>query len=256
MAGPDPTRLGGLDWTRRTNGELSSRERRHLLGAIVRGQAAYLAGRVRLATGRVPDRARGLDATVFEPPDSALAKLAEQACEEQTPAVIGHSYRSWAFGSALAALDGATPDREQFYAASLVHDFGLCHPVAGEDFTLRSVARIEQCSAQANTPAPAVDAIRDAITVHITPGITPEHDGELGFYLQSGALLDLAGSRAGELTAGFRGEVLDRYSRSGVTEEITRLIRAEASANPKGRFALLRRCGFTSLIKLAPLKPR
>jgi hypothetical protein len=68
QAAPDPERLGGLAWTERTRGRLSRRERRHLLGEIVRGQAQYVLGRIRLATGRVPAGARSLAVADLRPP--------------------------------------------------------------------------------------------------------------------------------------------------------------------------------------------
>jgi hypothetical protein len=253
---PDLGRLGGLGWTRRTNGALNRRERRHLLGEVVRGQARYMAGRIRLATGRVPSGAREIAFADLRPPDSAFAREAEEACGEQPPAVIGHGYRSWAFGSGLATLDRAELDPELFYVACLLHDHGLAHPVAGQDFTLRSAERAEQCARETEVPAEAATAIGDAITIHTTPGIEPEGDGTLGFYVQNGALFDLAGGRADELTRTYREEAIAAYPRAGVTSEIGAMVKAEARANPSGRFALLRRCGFITLMKLAPLRPR
>lgn len=253
---PDPNRLGGLGWTRRTGGALTRKERARLLGEIVRGQGAYVGTRIRLATGRVPEAARSLSIDDVTPPDSRLAREAEEAAREQTPGVIGHSYRSWVFGAALAGLDGQALDREQFYVASLLHDYGLMAAVAGEDFTIRSAARAAQCGQVCGTPAPVVDAIGDAITVHSLPGAQLERDGALGFYLQAGALVDLVGIRADELPKGLRQAATERYDRGGVTAEITRLIAAEAKANPAGRFHLLHRCGFSALIRVAPLTPR
>ena len=49
---PDPDRLGGLGWARRTRGALTSAERRRIVIAAARGQAEMAAGRLRLATGR------------------------------------------------------------------------------------------------------------------------------------------------------------------------------------------------------------
>jgi hypothetical protein len=60
MPSPDLNRLGGLAWTQRTRGRLTRRERRRLLGEIVRGQGQYILGRIRLATGRLPDGARSI----------------------------------------------------------------------------------------------------------------------------------------------------------------------------------------------------
>ncbi len=253
---PDLDRLGGLGWTRRTNGELTRRERRRLLGEVVRGQAQYMAGRIRLATGRVPRGAREIAFADLRPPDSAFARTAEEACAEQPPAVIGHGYRSWAFGSGLATLDRAELDPELFYVACHLPDHAPAHPVAGQDFTQRSAERAEQCARDADVPADAATAIADAITIHTTPGIEPETDGTLGFYVQNGALFDLAGGRAGELTRDYRDDAIAAYPRAGVTEEIGAMVRAEARANPTGRFALLRRCGFVPLMKLGPLRPR
>ncbi len=256
MSEVDPGRIGGLTWVRRTQGVLSSSERRHLLGEIVRGQAGYLAGRIRLATGRTPEAARAIAVGDFRPPDSSLARGAEEACREQTPGVIGHSYRTWVFGSGLAALDRGQLDPEQFYVASLLHDHGLVEPVAGQDFTARSADRAQRCVLDTGAPEEAGTAIGQAITVHATPGIRPGLDGALGFYVQAGALLDLVGTRAEDLTRSFVYATNSAYPRAGVAKEITRLIQAEAEANPKSRFALLHRCGFAALVAAAPHRPR
>lgn len=253
---PDPERLGGLAWTRRTKGSLSSKERRRLLAAVVRGQAEYVAGRIKHATGRVPAGARDLAYADFEPPDSAYARAAEEAATEQTPGVAGHGYRTWAFGSGLAALDGHRPEPELFYVASLLHDWGICEPVAGEDFTIRSADRAARAADGLGIASEDVEAIGDAITAHATPGATVETDGALGCYVQAGAVFDLAGVRAGDLPRSFCEETIRAHPRDGVSAEIVRLIGAEARAVPKGRFALLRRCGFQALVKVAPLRPR
>jgi hypothetical protein len=63
---------------------------------------------------------------------SRLAREAEAACAEQTDLIAAHSYRTWMFGTALAREE---LDRELFYCAALVHDWGATKPVAGEDFT-------------------------------------------------------------------------------------------------------------------------
>lgn len=256
MPEPNPDRTGGLNWTRRTRGSLTAGERRRLLGAVVRGQAGYLAGRIKLATGRVPAGAASLSAEALEPPDSRLARAAEEACREQPPALIGHGFRSWMFGSGLGALDGVELDPELFYAACLLHDYGIATAVAGEDFTLRSAARLEACGVEVEADPASIESAADAITVHTTPGISVEHDGALGFYVQAGAMFDLAGLRAADLSRAYRDHVIAAHPRDGVTEAVVAMIRAEARANPDGRFGLLRRCGLTTVAKLCPLRPK
>ncbi len=150
---PDPERLGGLGWTRRTAGRLTGGERRRLLGEIAKGQAENLLGRAKLALGRLPAGAREIDVRTFEPPDSQLARElardAEAACAEQPASIAGHSYRTWMFGLALAAVDRIELDRELFYCAALVHDYGIAEPTLGRDFTLGGAECAIACAAGA-----------------------------------------------------------------------------------------------------------
>jgi hypothetical protein len=253
MTDPDPARLGGLEWARRTRGRLSRSERRALLAAIVRGQGDYVVARWRRATGRVPAGARDLSFADFRPPDSRLARLAEEAAEEQSVHVKGHGYRTWAFGAALAALDRNELDPEVFYVAGLLHDHGVAEAIAGEDFVLRSATRAEQCVTEAGLDEAIALAAADAITVHSTAGITPEHDGTAGFYVQAGASADLVGLRCGDLPRSYFADVHNAHPRDGVTQAFMAHIAAEGRANPDGRFAQLRRCGFTVLMRANPL---
>jgi hypothetical protein len=256
VVAPDPMRIGGLAWTQQTKGRLTPSERRRLLGPVAAALGTYLAGRIRAATGSVPARARELSAAALTPPDSQLARTAESACREQPPSLIGHSYRTWMFGAGLAVLDGVAMDPELFYVASLLHDYGIAEVVRGEDFTLRSAARLERCADAAGLPPDAIQAAADAITVHATPGIDVDEDGALGVYVQAGAMFDLAGLRAGALTRAYRDAVISEYPRDGVTADVLAMIKAEAAANPAGRFALLQRCGMPLLMRLNTLRPR
>jgi len=256
MSVPDPMRTGGLAWTQRTKGRLTPGERRRLLGHIAAQLGGYVAGRLRAATGRVPAGARDLSAEALAPPDSKLVRAAEAACAEQPPSLIGHGYRTWMFGSGLAAVDAVSMDIELFYVACLLHDYGIAEVVAAEDFTLRSAGRLERCADDAGLAAGSIAPAADAITVHATPGIDVDTDGALGFYVQAGAMFDLAGLRVGDLTRGYRDQVISRHPRDGVSAAIVAMIKAEASANPGGRFALLNRCGMPLLVRLNPLRPR
>lgn len=253
MVAPDLTRLGGLEWARRTSGSLTRSERRTLLAAIVRRQGGYLATRLRRATGRVPAGARDLSFADFRPPDSKLARLAEDAADEQSMHVEGHSYRTWAYGVALAALDRHELDPEVFYVASLLHDYGIDKAVVGQDFVLRSAARAERCVADAQLDEAVAIATADAITVHTTATISVEHDGAAGFYVQAGAGLDIAGLRCGDLPRSYIAAVHAAHPRDGVTRAFIGRIAAESRANPDGREAHLRRCGLTLLMRVNPI---
>ncbi len=249
---PDPNRTGGLAWVRRTKGTLTKAEKRAFLGVVVKTQGSYMAGRIKLATGRVPKGVAALDdPALLAPPDSAWARAAEEACREQQAATIGHSYRAWAFGRAIAALDNADIDTELLYTAALVHDHGLEHATPGEDFTIRSTNRLLACAREANVDEARAERAADAIVAHATPGATPENDAE-GAWLQAGALCDLTGDQLWRLPRPWVQKVIDEHPRDGVAKAVAAMVKAESKAVPDGRFALINRCGFTMLMKSAP----
>jgi HD domain len=249
---PDPDRLGGIGWARRSGGRLTPRERRRLLAAIAVGQWENLVGRAKLALGRLPAGAAAVDVRTFDPPDSRLASAAEEACREQPASLVGHSFRTWLFGRALAALDGSELDPELFYCAALVHDHGISPPTPGRDFTLASADRVLACAGAAGLGTDLAELLADAICVHTTPGVSLERDGALGCYLQWGAMVDGAGLRIWDVSPANVSEVLRRHPRGDFKRELTALVKANATAVPGGRFSLLTRCGLPLAVRLAP----
>ena len=252
LGAPDPDRLGGLGWARRSGGRLTSAERRRLLAAVAIGQWENLMGRAKLALGRLPAGASDVDVRTFEPPNSLLAREAEQACREQPAAVAGHSFRTWLFGRALAVVDGSELDLELFYCGALVHDHGIAHPTPGRDFTLASAERTLACAAAAGVAEDRAELLADAVCVHTTPGVSLATDGPLGCYLQWGAMVDGAGLRMWDVSPANVGEVLRRHPRADFKRQLIGLMRAEAAAVPAGRFGLLVRCGLPLAVRLAP----
>jgi hypothetical protein len=250
---PDPQRLGGLGWTRRTGGRLTAPERRRLLAAVALGQWENVLGRTKLALRRLPPGAARVDLDTFRVPDSQFAREAEQACAELPQALVGHSYRTWLFGRALAAVDGRDLDAELFYCGSLLHDHGIAQPTANRDFTLASADRTLACATAAGVPQELAETLADAICVHVTPGVSVARDGELGCYLQWGAMVDGAGLRVWDVAPANVEEVLRRYPRVDFKRRLIALMRAEAAAVPGGRFALLVRCGVPLAVRMAPL---
>lgn len=246
---PDPNRIGGFEWTQRTKGRLTRRERLQLLGSVVTSQRDFFVHRLRrdrpTATARPGDRD-------IRPPDSLFAREVEAAAAEQNEVIRTHSYRSWIFGRALADIDGVVVDEELLFAGTLLHDHGIDPVVPGEDFTLRSARRATECAKAADIDNDRAMTLADAITVHTTPGITIERDGALGYYIQNGALVDIAGNRVWDLSASLIEDTLARYDRGGFTRGLGGQFSAEAKAVPGGRFSMLRKCGFVPLMYMAP----
>jgi HD domain-containing protein len=240
-------RVGSYQWAKQTGGALTRAERRHLIGEIARSYHRLLIDRARLALGRVPEAAKAIGAEPAEPPDSRLAREAEAACAEQPESVVGHSYRTWIFGTALAKLDGSELDPELFYVASLLHDAGIPAPVAEQDFTVRSaeaaLAVAERCGVEAGPAA----AIADGICGHFTPGARIEADGPIAYYVQNGALADLIGVRRPDVAPAVRERAETAHPRGDAGREIGAMVRAESKAVPDGRVALVQRWAAFSL---------
>lgn len=254
LSPPDPQRLGGFEWARRTGGRLTSRERGRLLSAIALGQWENVIGRAKLALGRLPAGAANVDLDTFTAPDSLFAREAEQACDELPVSLVGHSYRTWLFGRALAVLDGRDLDVELFYCGSLLHDHGIAQPTSGRDFTLASAERMLACATAAGIGDDRARVLADAICVHTTPGVNVEADGELGCYLQWGAMVDGAGLRIWDVAPANVAEILRRHPRMDFKRQLVAMMRAEAASAPKGRFGLLVRCGLPLAVRMAPFK--
>ncbi len=236
---------------------MTAAERWRCRAAIARGAGEYVSTFVKLVTGRTPRAAAALSFASLKAPGTRLAVVAEAACDEQRPHVVRHSYRTWAYGYALALIDGKEPlDEELFYVACLLHDHGLERPRAGEDFTLRSAERALQCVRVADRSDQVGQTIADAITMHVTPGLRARPDTVLGCYIQAGSMLDLSGLRANDLSRSYCRAVAAEYQRDGVTDFFVNLVRAEAAANPRSRFGELYRCGITLTFRLNPLRPR
>jgi hypothetical protein len=236
-------------WACSTNGALSAEERRLTKAAIRHG---YLEIGKGLATSLV--RRSKTRALLPSAPDSALARAAEEAAFDQSPALAGHGLRTWLIGAALALHDRMPLDPELFYVASLLHDSGMMSEVVGEDFTIRSARIVLDVCERVGTIDPATGpALADAVVAHASPGLTVQDD-PIAFYVQWGALADLAGLRMWDLPRGYLAAAYVKYPASDVHRTVSELIRREARDVPEGRFALLRSGGMDRLVQFSPTR--
>jgi HD domain len=251
----DEADLGTLGWVDRTGGQLSGVERRSLLGPLARTHAANAAGRLsmlaRLNSGR---RAR-VAPSVLVPPRSTLTGAAvEQAQRRLSPALLNHSYRTFAFGAALGALEGLTFDAELLFAAALLHDTGLPTSVENVDFTRASARIARDVAEEVGLSSAATETMRAAITLHVSPRVTLAH-GPVAYLLSAGAGVDVVGLRSWQLPPDLLAAVVEQHPRLGFKGEFTTRFRAEAARVPRGRVQFLRRYGaFDLAIRLAPFR--
>jgi hypothetical protein len=189
------------------------------------------------------------------PPSSALTRAAvEQAQRRLSPALLNHSYRTFAFGAALGALEGLPVDVELLFAAALLHDTGLPTSEKNVDFT-RSSARIARDVAEeVGLSTAATETIRTAITLHDSPNVTLAH-GPVAYLLSAGAAVDVIGLRSWQLPPDLLAAAVETHPRLGFKREFTAAFRTEAAHVPRGRVQFLRRYGaFDLAIRLAPFR--
>jgi hypothetical protein len=245
--------LGTHDWVERTGGQLTGAERRSLVRPLARTHAVNAVGRlsmlVRLNSGL---RAR-VDPAQIVPPSSALTRAAvEQARRRLTPALLNHSYRTFAFGAALGALEGVPVDAELLFAAALLHDTGLPTSDSNVDFTRNSARVARDVAAEVGLSSAATETMRTAITLHHSPGV-PLARGAVAYLLAAGAGVDVAGVRSWQLPPDLIAAVVEEHPRLGFKSEFTEAFRTEAARVPRGRAQFLRRYGaFDLAIRLAP----
>jgi hypothetical protein len=247
--------IGTIEWTERTGGVLSGAEQIALARPLLRSHREIVAGRIAMALRLHAGRRVAIDPSSLTPPDSALVRAAATAAADLlSPAVLNHSRRSFAWGAALAAVDGIAFDRELFYLASMFHDTGLPSPVPEVDFTIRSAA-MARTFLDAHAVGPDDQrVVTNAIALHHTPGVSLDHGPE-AFLLSAGTAVDVFGLRSNRVPDSVRRAVVQQYPRLGFKREFARLFRTEARNVPQGRAWYLHRFAVSDIaIRLAPFR--
>ncbi|KAA0110800.1 HD domain-containing protein [Mycolicibacterium sp. P1-5] len=247
--------IGTIAWTERTGGVLRRDEQAALALPLLRGHRAIIAGRIAMALKLHAGRRTSIDPSSLTPPDSALAREAEAGARALlSPAVLNHSYRSFAWGAALAAVDQVAFDRELLYVAALFHDTGIPSPVPDVDFTVRSAAMVRPVLAAHDVALADQEVVTNAIALHHTPGVDLSHGPE-AFLLSAGAAVDVFGLRSNHVPDFVRSAVVLRYPRLGFKHEFAGLFRAEARRVPHGRAWYLHRFAMSDItIRLAAFR--
>ena len=239
------------NWAKRTGGNLSQQEYRHLVGVILRDLPNALTGQIRYRLGR---RGTGRTELIELPvPDSALARRAEEFVRVSLSAhVLAHSYRTYFLGRVLAAHDGARVDDEHAYLAALLHDVNLEHPTPGRCFAVTGGERTERLLIEWGADPATAETVAAAGCGHATPGADHDLADPAGFVL-AGSLADTVGRRLDEIDPAWLADLQQRYPRHNLKRHLVPTLRAEANAVPRGRIHLANRwAAFPLLVRTAP----
>jgi hypothetical protein len=251
-----PNDFGTHPWVERTGGLLTAAERRRLLRPLARAHAVNAVGRVSMAVRLNSGRRAGPRLTGQRPlPDSALTRAAAELGRARlSPAMLNHSYRTYAFATALGDLTDIDVDHELLFAASLLHDVGLPTRAPHVDFTFEGERAARDVAEEVGLSTAATDTLRTAITLHHSPGVTEAH-GPVAYLLSAGAALDVTGLRSWQLSGDLMDKITAAHPRLGFKREFAAALRVESARVPRGRASFLRRYGaFDLAIKVAPFR--
>jgi hypothetical protein len=229
--------LGSFHWVRERDGILRWRDRWSLLGQACLYGLATLPWEARRALGIRRRRWARIEASDLKPPDSRIAREAEQLIADAAgPMVINHSHRTYAFGAAIAAHDRLAFDREVAYVASLLHDLYWERPHDPPYpycFTLPAAETALALATTEDWEAPRRSAVADAITLHLN--VWPPRGSAESYVVFVGARLDVVGYRYWDLHPETINAVLEHHPRLDLKRESARGFEAQASANPGSR---------------------
>jgi hypothetical protein len=245
--------IGSIGWTELTGGVLTRRERIALAPPLLRGHRSIIVGRLAMSLRLHSGRRNSIDPASLVPPDSSLAAEADTVVQDLlTPALLNHSRRAYAWGAAIAVLEGVTFDRELLYLAAMFHDTGIPSPVPDVDFTVHSAALAREFIDNRGMSANDRELVANAIAMHHTPGVGVESGAE-AFLLSAGAAVDVFGLRSNLVPDVIREKVVQEYPRLDFKREFAGLFRTEAKQVPHGRAWYLHRFALSDVtIRLAP----
>jgi hypothetical protein len=243
--------VGTWNWAARTGGRLRRRDRAELLRQGVLARLSRVPASLRRPLGE------SLSLELPSPPDSALARLAEERVRElSTPGLYAHCMRTWAFATMFAARDRVRHDEELLYLACVLHDLGLTRAHDQADPTAHCFA-VEGARAahellRAGGDQARARIVAEAITLHLNVTV-PARMGAEAQLLSKGVSLDTIGRRLHRLPRASVDRAERNWPRRDFAEQLVAATTRQAELRPQSRSAFLARLGFARMLRANPL---
>jgi hypothetical protein len=225
-------KVGSLEWERAQGPPLTIPQRL----AVLAGAGRVLIEHLVMRWGRPPK----VDLSAWAPPDSAVAREAEEVMREaSTPQMAGHAVRTYWFSAVMYELSRVKPpvDREALYVAALLHDVGFKEPRPPGDgcFTVGSAREARRITASWDEERR--DRVAVAILTNPSPSV-PLSVGPEAYFMSCGGRVEVLAQRwkvhPDNLT-----EILAKAPREGFPQDGAAHLRREARLNRGSRFACL-----------------
>ena len=145
--------------------------------------------------------------------------------------LVSHSVRAYCWGTAIAAREGWTFDRQVLWTASLMHDVGLTRiPRNTMCFEVEGAEIARHFLEGAGMPADDVDRVAIAIILHMRPSVTLD-DGVESVLLDRATGIDVRGYEY-ELIDDVRSGVMRAFPRRAFDRHFVAAIRREVAIRP------------------------
>jgi hypothetical protein len=190
---------------------------------------------------------------MIEFPDTPAAGAAlEVAAAYESPALLNHSHRVFAWATAFG--DGLTYDAELLFVAAMFHDLALAPEFDNHTISFEVAAgHVAQVFATgAGWPADRRDRLAEVIVRHMWPSVDPLQDPE-GHLISRAAALDIVGKGFDEVDPGFRAEVLKEYPRLDLAPEFLACFQDQAGRKTDSSAARAVQTGLADRMTANPL---
>lgn len=156
----------------------------------------------------------------------------ELARDHSPPFLFNHLMRTFAFGRAAGALQGARFDPEMLFLGSVLHDLGLVEQfVSKERFEIDGADAAAEFLAQAGYSDAKIAVMWDAVALHTTPGIPQRKQPEVAL-VQIGAGIDIGAIPRSLVTPESAEIILAEYPRLGFKKAMLEAMSAVIRRKP------------------------
>ena len=193
-------------------------------------------------------------ARLLVPPTDVAARAREVAAAHASPALLGHSVRSWALAAELGRSESVQFDAELLWVASLLHDLGLvpsfdAHAV---DFEHAGGAVARVFAAGAGWPEVRQRRLAEVVERHMWTSVDVALDPE-AHLLERATSLDVSGTGGADWDAAFVASLVGAVPRLGFAAEFAAAVGDQAERKPGSQAGRTVRGGMPGRIAANPL---
>jgi hypothetical protein len=193
-------------------------------------------------------------ARLLVPPTDVAARARAVTAAHASPALLGHSERSWALAAELGRRESVEVDAELLYVAALLHDLGLvpsfdAHVV---DFEHAGSAVARVFAAGAGWSETRQQRLAEVVERHMHESVDVALDPE-AHLLERATSLDVSGAGGAGWDGAFVASLVVAVPRLGFAAEFSAAIGEQARRKPGGEAGRAVRGGMPGRIAANPL---